>query len=85
MKRSLVLAAAAALLLPAGGGSAQRSFQVLAHVKPAGTYTADVSAFRGHAYVSSYHDPDCSHLGVRVYDIRNLRKPKLVSTFARIA
>lgn len=56
--------------------------QVLAHVDPGGGSSADVSGHRGFAYLSSYRGSGCPAQGVRVYDVRNPRTPRLVSTFA---
>lgn len=60
-------------------------FRVLAHVEPAGGYSADVVGERHYAYLSSRKGAgDCPAQGVRVYDLANPRKPRHVSTFARL-
>ena len=44
-----------------------------------GTYTADVWAHRGYAYLSSYRNRrTCPAKGVRVIDLRVPRRPRLV-------
>ena len=61
-------------------------FELLAHARPAGYYNADVFAHRGYAYLSSeYASRSCPARGVRVFDIRTLRRPRQVATFGRIA
>jgi hypothetical protein len=93
MKPRLALAPCLAVLLPAlGTASASPSapaparFQVLAHVNPGIVYAADVWVHRGHAYLSSHKGrQDCPADGVLAYDLRNPRKPRLVSRFARVA
>jgi hypothetical protein len=60
-------------------------FHVLAHVAPAGGYSADVVGERHYAYLSSRRgQSDCPAQGVRVYDLAHPRRPRHVSTFARI-
>ena len=60
-------------------------FRVLAHVTPGGGYSADVVGERHYAYLSSrMGKSDCPAQGVRVYDLANPRRPRHVSTFARI-
>jgi hypothetical protein len=60
-------------------------FRVLAHVQPSGGYSADVVGERHYAYLSSRKGSnDCPAQGVRVYDLANPRKPRHVSTFARM-
>jgi hypothetical protein len=85
--RRLLLAAAAVLLIGGsqafGGSSLSRHhFVVLAHVASPGGYTGDVYGHLGYAYLSSWHGGACPALGVRVYDVHNPRRPRLVSTFA---
>jgi hypothetical protein len=84
-----LLAIAPAARAPTGGAAAQRPvrlpghFRVLAHVNPGGGYSADVFAHDGYAYLSSRTGvSSCPALGVRVYDLRNPRKPRRVATFA---
>lgn len=60
-------------------------FRVLAHVAPGGGYSADVVAERHYAYLSSRKgQSDCPAQGVRVYDLDHPRRPRHVSSFARI-
>ncbi len=60
-------------------------FRVLAHVAPGGGYSADVVGERHYAYLSSrMGQSDCPAQGVRVYDLAHPRRPRHVSTFARI-
>ena len=69
-------------------GTAKRvpPFRVLAHIQPGGGYSADVVGERHYAYLSSRKGggSDCPAQGVRVYDLANPRRPRHVSTFARI-
>jgi hypothetical protein len=61
------------------------AFHVLAHVAPGGGYSADVVGERTYAYLSSrMGKSDCPAQGVRVYDLAHPRRPRHVSTFARI-
>ncbi|HEX3686787.1 MAG TPA: hypothetical protein VHU60_04320, partial [Gaiellaceae bacterium] len=61
------------------------AFRVLAHVAPGGGYSADVVGERHYAYLSSRAGrSDCPAQGVRVYDLADPRRPRHVSTFARI-
>jgi hypothetical protein len=60
--------------------------EVLAHHNPGG-FNADVVAHRDYAYLGSWGNmtPNgefCPAQGVRVYDIDNVRRPRIVSTFA---
>jgi hypothetical protein len=60
-------------------------FEVLAHVNPGVGYSADVFGHGAYAYLSSYPGRGrCSAQGVRVYDLRNPRRPALVSRFAAV-
>jgi len=74
------------LLVVAAAWAAPGSrFEVLAHLQPPGYYSADVFAHRGHAYLSSeYGAQSCPATGVRVVDVRNIRRPRRVATFARV-
>src|SRR5215210_1462882 len=54
----------------------------LAHSDPSSGYSGDVFGHRGYAYLSSWHGGSCPALGVRVYDVRNPKNPRRVSTFA---
>jgi len=90
-RRHLTLVAGAALVL-AGAGVAyshssatpRRPFHLLrvAHVDPKGGYSGDVFGHRGFVYLSSWHGGSCPSLGVRVFDVRNPRRPHQVATFA---
>ena len=89
----LLLAALIAPLVTGVGlalavGSAQPQaarWEVVGHVRPAGHYSADVEAFRGVAYLSSHRGREsCNAEGVRAYSLANPRRPRLLSTFARI-
>ncbi len=56
--------------------------QVLAHANPGG-YSGDVFAHRGYAYLSSWGRPGhCPSLGVRVFSLRDPRRPLRVASFA---
>jgi hypothetical protein len=61
-------------------------FHVIAHVDPGGGYSADVVGERHYAYLSSRAGGNgtCPAQGVRVYDLAQPRRPRHVSTFARI-
>jgi hypothetical protein len=60
-------------------------WEVVGHVRPAGHYSGDVEAFGGHAYLSSRRGRDsCLAEGVRAYSLATPRRPRLVSSFARI-
>ena len=86
MKRALAVVPLLGLVAALTAAAPAPRFEVLAHVRPAGFYTADVFAHRGHAYLSSERGARaCPASGVRVYDVRNVRRPRLVSTFARRA
>lgn len=77
------LAAAGAALATEDASTAR--FEVLAHAKPDGGYSADVVLHRKHAYLSSQKGEDgCTGNGVRVYDLANPRAPRRIATFARI-
>jgi hypothetical protein len=66
-------------------GTKPAVFHVLAHVHPGGGYSADVVGERHYAYLSSRSGrSDCPAQGVRVYDLADPRRPRHVSTFARI-
>ena len=90
MARLALLSTAGLLALALAGGNAQSEsrgpkaprFEVLAHVEPGdGATTADVFARDGYAYLSSWRGT-CTSKGVRVYDMRNPRRPVKVSSFA---
>jgi hypothetical protein len=90
--RPLLAAAALSLLLvttaaavPSAKPSRGARLELLAHVDPGSGYSGDVFGHRGYAYLSSWHGAGCPANGVRVYDVRNPRTPKHVSTFADAA
>jgi hypothetical protein len=63
-----------------------RGVDVLAHHNPGG-FNADVVAHRGFAYMGSWgtssdDDSLCPAQGVRVYDLKNLRRLNVTATFA---
>ncbi|HKG44546.1 MAG TPA: hypothetical protein VKB10_09940 [Gaiellaceae bacterium] len=62
------------------------AFRVLAHVAAGGGYSADVVGERHYAYLSSRKGlgADCPAQGVRAYDLSQPRRPRHLSTFARI-
>jgi hypothetical protein len=87
MKRVAVLALTAALSVAGvaiAGPHAKTAarFEVVGRANPGLPYTADVSALRDHAYLSSWGGRSCRSLGVRVYDLRDPSRPRHVSTFA---
>jgi len=67
---------AAALAAPAA------QLEVLSHVDPGGATSGDVFGYKRHAYLGSWRGSTCPALGVRIYDLRDARQPRLVSTFA---
>lgn len=84
---AILLLVVALLASGAGAGETSRAapprFEILAHVQPGGGYSGDVWGHRGYAYLSSHRGRGtCAARGVRVYDVRSLRRPRLVSTFA---
>ena len=80
-----VIATAAATHAGTQKTSPAKGFAVLAHVAPAGGYSADVVGERHYAYLSSRKgENDCPAQGVRVYDLANPRRPRHIATFARI-
>lgn len=61
-------------------------FEVLGHVNPGGGYAGDVWAHGRYAYLSSYRSKDtCPARGVRVLDLRDPRRPRLVARFGSVA
>jgi hypothetical protein len=56
--------------------------RLVGRADPGGSYTADVWAHRGHAYLSSFAGQDCPAAGVRVLDLANPARPTHVATFA---
>jgi hypothetical protein len=76
----------ALVLVASAGAAAAPRFELVAHLDLPRHYTGDVVGHRGFAYVSSHRGSDsCLALGVRVVDVRNPRRPRLVSSFARVA
>jgi hypothetical protein len=60
-------------------------WEVVGHARPGGHYSGDVEAFGGHAYLSSRRGREsCLAEGVRAYSLANPRRPRVVSSFARI-
>jgi hypothetical protein len=95
-----VVAFAAALLMPAGVASAhpdgehvhpapstptQLGFDLLGQANPGTGSNGDVYAFDGFAYLGSWIGRGCLSNGIRVYDLRDPRHPRHVSTFADAA
>ncbi|HEX9415730.1 MAG TPA: hypothetical protein VF895_03380 [Gaiellaceae bacterium] len=87
--RLLIAFAASALLLtgaaeavPSAKPARALHLQRIAHVAPGGGASGDVYGHLGYAYLSSWHGASCPALGVRVYDVRNPKRPHRVSTFA---
>jgi hypothetical protein len=79
----LVVGVGVALAVRAQPAAAR--WEVVGHVRPAGHYNADVTAFRGHAYLSSRRGREsCRADGVRAFSLANPRRPRLVSSFAAI-
>jgi hypothetical protein len=82
---ALVVLAAAASVAGGADGAASPRLEVLGHVNPGGGYAADVWAHRGHAYLSSYGSRStCPARGVRVLDLGDPRRPRLVSSFGSV-
>src|SRR5918912_1543259 len=77
-----LLAGTFAAIIAFAPASTRLHAHVLGHATPAGGYSADVFAHRGYAYLSSWHGSLCGAQGVRVYDLRNPRRPRHVATFA---
>lgn len=90
LPRALLLAlvtllAAGGAALAAAERAAQPRFEPIGRVDPGQPYNGDVVAHRGHAYLSSWGGSACRSLGVRVYSLASIRRPRLVSTFADAA
>src|SRR5919204_5087338 len=80
---ALLVAAAVAAGAPSGTTRAPVHLELLGHANPAGGYSADVVGEGHFAYLSSHKGrTDCPAKGVRVYDLSNPRRPRLISTFA---
>jgi hypothetical protein len=79
------LVAGVGVALAVGSQPAAARWEVVGHVRPPGDYSADVEAFGGVAYVSSHRGRErCDAAGVHAYSLAVPRRPRLVSTFARI-
>src|SRR5215211_826595 len=84
-KRTLPIVPLLLLVVAAAWAAPASRFEVLSHVAPPGYYTADVFAHRGSAYLSSeYGAQSCPSTGVRVFDLRDVRHPRRLATFARV-
>ncbi|MDP8910891.1 MAG: hypothetical protein M3M94_02350 [Actinomycetota bacterium] len=81
---SLAASHAGAAAKPAARSAPRVRVEPLAHVRPSG-YSADVFAHGRYAYLSSWRGATCPADGVRVYDLRNPRRPVRVATFADAA
>jgi hypothetical protein len=59
--------------------------EVIAHVDPHGDLNGNVYGHGRHAYLGSYGSSRtrCVGTGIRIYDLKNPARPKLVSSFAR--
>jgi hypothetical protein len=80
---AVVLLVVGGAVTSATGAARPPRFEVLAHVAPAGGYSADVVGERHYAYLSSHGgQTDCPAQGVRVYDLANPRRPRHIATFA---
>jgi hypothetical protein len=85
VKRVLAVIPLLVIVVTAARAAPPSPFEVLAHVRPSGYYNADVFAHRGFAYLSSERGArTCPAGGVRVFDLRNLRRPRHVATFGRL-
>lgn len=81
------LAVAATVAVAHAGAAKAPRFKVLGHAAAPGGYSGDVVGERHYAYLSSRKGEagnDCPAQGVRVYDLADPRKPRRISTFARI-
>ena len=85
----LVVAALVAIAAARGmPGAAQQEwrFELVGHADPGDVYAGDVVGHRDFAYLSSRRGREtCPAQGVRVYDLRDPRRPRLVSRFGRVA
>lgn len=75
---------AATVTYAARDATPRYTFELLAHPDAATRgYDADVVLFGGHAYLSSHKGRErCPADGVRIFDLANPRRPRLVGTFA---
>ena len=63
--------------------AADRSIEVLANVNPRGDVNGNIWVHADHAYMGSYGNAQSScQSGVRVYSLRNPKRPRRVATFA---
>jgi hypothetical protein len=68
-----------------GAPARSASFEVLGHVDPGVGYAADVFGHDNHAYLSSSRGRrGCPAEGVRVVDLSNPRRPRVVSRFGSV-
>ena len=82
---AVLAALAAAGTAPATQDRDSVRFEVLGQARPAGGYSADVVLHRRHAYLSSHKGGrTCPADGVRVYSLRDPRRPQRIATFGRI-
>ena len=92
MQRFLLVLALAAVLGPglavgARGSPARpalrKQFEVLAHIDPKQDLNGNVRGFHGYAYLASYaaYGTRCEGSGIRVFDLRNPRRPERVAAF----
>jgi hypothetical protein len=64
--------------------SAGRSVEVLSNVNPRGDVNGNIWVHRDHAYMGNYGNARSTcESGVRVYSLRNPKRPRRVATFAR--
>jgi hypothetical protein len=96
MRRRLAIACAAtaalAVAFASGAGAPSASGRSLAarltavgHADPGGGESGDVYARDGYAYLGSWRGATCPSQGVRVFDIRSPKTPRLVSSFGDVA
>lgn len=64
------------------GGPRTAGFEVVSHVNPGPGTNADVFAYRGRAFLASWVGQGCLSKGIRSYDLRDPRRPRLQATFA---
>jgi hypothetical protein len=83
---AVLAATIAAARATSGDTAASARFIVLAHADPGDAYAGDVYGHRDYAYLSSHRGRRaCPAQGVRVYDVRDPRRPRLVARFASVA
>ncbi|MBD0348837.1 MAG: hypothetical protein ICV59_06770 [Thermoleophilia bacterium] len=71
-----------ASIVAATKGPARYRLRAVGRGTAPGGYNGDVWGHRGHGYLSSWGGPRCPSDGVRVFDLRNPRRPVHVATFA---